>query len=280
MTHRFFLGGRDLEMVEIRRLLDRHAADRIEDKGLAWGAAVSAYHSELLAALPRGETPVLIELKDDLPADLFDRGRTVVVDHHGPLAGHRPTSIEQIFALLDLPAEAWTRRLELVAANDRTHVAGMRALGATAGEIAEIRAADRAAQGVTAADEARGAARHRGAAAGRARHDHRDAKPDLERDRRSDAPRARGTRVPKAARRDAGESRGVRRRRGDRGARGRLSGVVVGRRPTGGGLLGHGAAREPGEPDRGIGHQAPLMAGPPSVLQPDEQHHDGIRRTR
>jgi hypothetical protein len=155
MNHRFFLGGRDLEMVEIRKLLDRHAAGRIEDKGLAWGAALSAYRPELLAALTRGETPVLIELADDLPADLFDRGRAVVVDHHGPLAGHdRPTSIEQVFALLGLPAEAWTRHLALVAANDRAHIAGMRAIAATAGEIAEIRAADRAAQGVSAADEA------------------------------------------------------------------------------------------------------------------------------
>jgi hypothetical protein len=155
MNHRFFLGGRDLEMVEIRRLLDRHAAAHIEDKGLAWGAVLSAYREELLAARRRGETPVLIELADDLPAALFDRGRVIVVDHHGPLAGHhRPTSIEQVFRLLGLPAEAWTRRLALVAANDRAHVAGMRALGATAKEIAEVRAADRAAQGVSAADEA------------------------------------------------------------------------------------------------------------------------------
>ena len=101
MAYRFFLGGRDLEMVEIRRLLDRHAAGRIEDKRLAWGAALSAYREELLAALARGETPVMIELADDLLADLFDRARVIVVDHHGPLAGHdRPTSIEQVFALL------------------------------------------------------------------------------------------------------------------------------------------------------------------------------------
>jgi hypothetical protein len=155
MIYRFFLGGRDLEMVEIRGLLDCYAPGQIEDKGLPWGAALSAYRTELLAALALGETPVLIELADDLPADLFNRGRTIVVDHHGPLAGHdRPTSVEQVFALLDLPAAAWTRWLALVAANDRAHVAGMRALGATADEIAEIRAADRAAQGVSAADEA------------------------------------------------------------------------------------------------------------------------------
>jgi hypothetical protein len=81
---------------------------------------LSAYRTELLAALVRGATPVLIELADDR----FDRGRTVVVDHHGPLAGHdRPASIEQVFALLGLPTEAWTRRLALVAANGRAHIA-------------------------------------------------------------------------------------------------------------------------------------------------------------
>jgi hypothetical protein len=155
MTYRFFLGGRDLEMVEIRRLLDCHAPGQIEDQRLAWGAALSAYREELLAALGRGETPVFIELADDLPADFFERSRTITVDHHGALAGRdRPTSLEQVFALLGLPAEAWTRRLALVAANDRAHVAGKRAFGATAEEIAEIRAADRAAQGITALDEA------------------------------------------------------------------------------------------------------------------------------
>jgi hypothetical protein len=158
MTYRFLLGGGDLEMVEIRRLLERHAPGRFHDKGLAWGAALSAYRDELLDALRRGEVPVAIELEDDLPADLFDRRRLVVVDHHGALAGHdRPTSIEQVFALLRLSPEAWTRRLALVAANDRAHVAGLRGLGATAAEIAEIRAADRAAQGVTGSDEAEAA---------------------------------------------------------------------------------------------------------------------------
>jgi hypothetical protein len=155
MTYRFLLGGRDLEMVEIRALLERHEPGRFCDQNLAWGAALSAYRDDLLEALQRGETPVPIELADDLAPDLFDRACIIVVDHHGAAAGHdRPTSIEQVFALLRLPPQAWTRRLALVAANDRAHIAGMRALGASAEEIAEIRAADRAAQGVTAADEA------------------------------------------------------------------------------------------------------------------------------
>jgi hypothetical protein len=154
MTYRFFLGGRDLEMVEIGELLRTHAPGLVEDKGLAWGAALSAYREWLLAALQRGETPVAVELADDLPPDLFDRKKLIIVDHHGARAGaDQPTSLEQVFSLLGLPREAWTRRRALVAANDRAHVAGLRAYGATAAEIAEIRTADRAAQGVTAADE-------------------------------------------------------------------------------------------------------------------------------
>jgi hypothetical protein len=155
MTYRFFLGGRDLEMREIGKLLSRHAPNQLEDKGLAWGARFSDYHEELIAALRRGETPVIVELFDDLPLDVLDRSRIVIVDHHGDDAGHgRPTSIEQVFRLLNLPQREWTRWLALVAANDRAHVAGLRELGADPEEIAEVRAADRAAQGLTPADEA------------------------------------------------------------------------------------------------------------------------------
>jgi hypothetical protein len=152
---RFFLGGRDLEMVEIRRLLDRHAPDRFEDLGLSWGARASAYLPGIEAALARGETPVLVELIDDLPATM-DRARLRVVDHHGN-AAWRPTAIEQVFALLGLPSENWTRHMMLVAVNDRAHVDGLIAIGASAEEVAAIRAADRAVQGVTAADEAEAA---------------------------------------------------------------------------------------------------------------------------
>ena len=155
MAYRFFLGGRDLEMAEIRVLLDRHAPGWIEDKHLAWGAKTSDYQAELLAALVRDETPVLIELQDDLPLAPVDQGRVVIVDHHGVRAGAgEATSIEQVWRLLGLPAADWPRRLALVAANDRAHVAGLIAMGATPAEVAEIRSADRMAQGVTPADEA------------------------------------------------------------------------------------------------------------------------------
>lgn len=149
--NRYFLGGRDLEMQEIRRLLERHAPGHVEDFGLGWGARASAYRDRIEASLAAGETAVLVELIDDLPETL-PRARIHIVDHHGALVD-RPTAIEQVFRLLGLPQTAWTRHLALVAANDRAHIAGLLAMGASRDEVAAIRAADRAAQGVTEADE-------------------------------------------------------------------------------------------------------------------------------
>lgn len=149
---RFFLGGRDLEMETIAALLfEAGLGDRVVDGGLAWGARAGAYDGAIRTALAAGETPVLIELADDLAADI-DRSRLVVIDHHGSRAGHgRPTSLEQIFALVGRAAGlVWTRRRALVAANDRGHAAAMRAIGAQPDEIREIRDADRLAQGVSA----------------------------------------------------------------------------------------------------------------------------------
>jgi len=150
----FFLGGRDLEMATIRDLLQEVAPGRFYDKALAWGAAASAYRQEILATLAGGLTPVLVELADDL--DLTPT-RTIVVDHHGARAGaHQPTALHQVFALLGLPGKRWNRWFELVAANDRGYIPAMIERGATLEEIVRVRAADRAAQGITPAEEAAG----------------------------------------------------------------------------------------------------------------------------
>lgn len=149
----FFLGGADLEMVTIRDLLACEAPGRYHDRQLAWGARASAYAAEIGAELAAGRTVVLVELELD---QALPEGQYVLVDHHGPRAGRdRPTSLEQVFALLQLPAARWTRWLALVAANDRGHLAGMLALDppATGEEIEQVRRLDRAAQGVTAEQE-------------------------------------------------------------------------------------------------------------------------------
>lgn len=148
---RFFLGGRDLEMVTIRELLERHAPGQYLDRGLSWGAKASAYAGPIAESLAEGKTVVLVELPDDLGLlDGPDGARIIAVDHHGHSAGQdRPTALEQVYQLLRLPPNAWTRWHALVAANDRGHVRALQTLGATREEIERVRAADRAAQGIT-----------------------------------------------------------------------------------------------------------------------------------
>lgn len=149
--YRFFLGGSDLEMAVIRNLLECHAPGMFCDHRLAWGARASAYRREIAVAFGRGETPVLIELVDDL--GVAARG-AVLVDHHQERAGSSsPTSLEQVFALLKLDAALWGRRHALVAANDRGHVNELLACGAGLDEIRAIREADRRAQGITRREE-------------------------------------------------------------------------------------------------------------------------------
>lgn len=150
----FFLGGYDLEMVTIRDLLHQVAPERVHDKRLEWGAKASAYAEEIRQALARSLTPVLIELVDDLG---LDATAILVADHHGERAGEsQPTSLHQIFALLGLPSEGWTRWFELVAANDRGYIPALVEMGATLEEIVQVRAADRAAQGITPEEETAG----------------------------------------------------------------------------------------------------------------------------
>jgi hypothetical protein len=149
---RFFLGGRDLEMLAIRRVIVAAGLGSfIDDDGLAWGARASVYAPRIRQAIARRETPVLIELADDLPDDI-DRSALILVDHHDARAGaDAPSSLRQIHRLLGCD---WTRNDALVDANDIGHIAGLRAFGASAEEIRAIRDADRAAQGVAPGDEA------------------------------------------------------------------------------------------------------------------------------
>lgn len=136
----FFLGGHDLEMVTVRDVLER-AGQWYCDKGLAWGARASVYGEEIHVAVSQGFVPVLMELVLDIELPV----NAVVVDHHNQHA-HCPASILQVLNLLGLTPTRWH---ELVAANDSGYIPGLRAMGANSIEIAKIRRADRAAQGVT-----------------------------------------------------------------------------------------------------------------------------------
>ena len=151
----FFLGGRDLEMLTIRQLLQSLGDISINDRSLGWGEKTSDYRAEITSCQAAGRIPVLVELRDDLGLVAAEKAKLVVIiDHHGERAGRDvSTSLEQVFALLELPREQWSRQMALVAANDRGYVAGMKAIGATPEEIRQIRDADRAAQGITVEQE-------------------------------------------------------------------------------------------------------------------------------
>ena len=151
----FFLGGNDLEMQTIEKLLQQHVAlTQIKNKNLGWGANASAYKAEIDQALAEGKIPVLIELENDLP-DL-GKDSILIVDHHQEKAGaHAATALQQIWILLGLSETDWlnNREYQLIAANDRGHIAAMQAMNANVDEIKKIRERDRHAQGITTEQE-------------------------------------------------------------------------------------------------------------------------------
>ncbi len=140
-----FAGGYDGEMVAIINAC-REAGVEVVDKHLGWGAAASAYQQEIATAVSDGKSPVLVELALDieLPAS------AVVVDHHNENAG-RPASLLQVLDLLGVEP---SRYQQLVAANDCAYIPGMLSMGATPEEVAAVRLADRAAQGISSEQEA------------------------------------------------------------------------------------------------------------------------------
>ena len=139
-----FIGGYDAEMVEIINIC-RKAGVAMVDNHLGWGACASVYREEIAQAVSEGKTPVLIELTLDveLPAG------TIIVDHHNENAG-KPASILQVLDLLGLEP---SRYQQLIAANDSGYIPAMLAMGASADEVAAVRLADRAAQGITPEQE-------------------------------------------------------------------------------------------------------------------------------
>jgi hypothetical protein len=140
----FLLGGQDLEMQEIRKLLEstglKEGKDFI-DKNLKWGAKLSEYTKNF----HHTRINVCIELTEDsIPPKRYLR-----IDHHNELTTNE-ASIEQIAKLLNMQLNRWQK---LVAANDKNFIPGMISIGASKEEIQEVRLADRKAQGATPLDE-------------------------------------------------------------------------------------------------------------------------------
>lgn len=139
-----FAGGYDGEMVAIINAC-REAGVEVVDNHLGWGASASAYAEEIAQAVSEGKVPILVELTLDIEVP----STAIIVDHHNENAG-KPASILQVLDLLGVEP---SREQQLIAANDSGYIPAMLALGATAEEIAKVRYADRAAQGITPEQE-------------------------------------------------------------------------------------------------------------------------------
>lgn len=143
----------DGEAVEIAALLGEHG-ETVAVTRQRWGASWAGLEAGVREAIERfraahPEGAIYgVELAGPDPYG------AVNIDHHRygeEDRSHPRSSLEQVAEVLGVGLGRWRR---LVAANDRGYIPAMEAEGATAEEIAAVRQADRAAQGVTAEQEA------------------------------------------------------------------------------------------------------------------------------
>jgi len=151
----FLLGGRDLEMEEIFRLL-RDSGEAVYPVSLdalpAWSEATLSRYAAKIENSPNAHI-YAIELNIDERNDplYFEyQDHITIIDHHGKEHNHKEASLLQILTLLNITP---TRDQQLIAANDARYINGMKCIGATASEIATIRKRDRQAQGIIHSDE-------------------------------------------------------------------------------------------------------------------------------
>ena len=139
----YFIGGNDLEMSEIRKILESKNAKMV-DNNLSWGAKVSDYKSQI-ESLGDDEIPVFIELELDYkPSRQYE-----IIDHHGEYS-HQSTSIEQIATRFEIKLDRFQM---LVGINDKAHIRGLKKYGVSEKEVELIRHLDRQKQGVSEEDE-------------------------------------------------------------------------------------------------------------------------------
>lgn len=141
----FLLGGHDLEMLTIKRILEEHGY-QVMDRNLSWGARLSSYRDVLEHADDHLTSIFGIELTDDL---MVTDTRYHLIDHHNANSLLQ-SSLEQVVALI---GHILTDEEKLIAANDTGYIPAMAALGASKETIDDIRLRDRKAQGVTEVDE-------------------------------------------------------------------------------------------------------------------------------
>jgi len=136
----FLLGGYDLEMVEIKKLLIKYNKHYI-DRKLSWGARVSKYQDIIHPSTHYYGIELIEDM--ELPKNY------IAIDHHNEHQDNK-SSLEQIAKILNVEL---SRYQKLVALNDSGYIPAMQKFGATEVEIELIRERDREAQGTTQEDE-------------------------------------------------------------------------------------------------------------------------------
>jgi len=136
----FLLGGKDLEMEEIKNLLIKHNK-RFLDKRLEWGAKLS-YYRHLL-------DDKNIYYGIELIEDIAPPKNYIAIDHHNSNQANL-SSLEQVAKILGIELNRYQK---LVSLNDKGYIKAMKDFGATEVEIEYIRQKDREAQGVDENDE-------------------------------------------------------------------------------------------------------------------------------
>jgi len=136
----FLLGGCDLEMAAVARILKKYNQIYF-NKNLSWGAKLSDYGE----ILQKDYCFYAIELKEDItPPKCYKR-----IDHHDDLSDN-PSSIEQVAEILGIELGKFEQS---VALNDKGYILLMKKHGLSEKVIRHIRYLDRKFQGVSAEDE-------------------------------------------------------------------------------------------------------------------------------
>lgn len=145
MKNVFFLGGHDLEMLTIKKILEETGQDYV-DNNLSWNDALLSKYADSLTKYSSCEFQIYgIELREDvaLPANYHK------IDHHNSFEKN-PSALAQVCKLL---GREMNKEELLIAANDERYIPGMLSIGASKEEIEIIRRKDRECQGITPEDE-------------------------------------------------------------------------------------------------------------------------------
>ena len=144
----FLLGGHDLEMLEIRNLLEKEGLVYF-DHNLHWGNANFEQYKDILDIYQNKKDICIygIELQEK-ETDIIPNNYTRI-DHHNDFF-HKKSSLEQVADLLNIKLDCY---LQLVAINDSEYIGGLIKAGASQEKIQLVRRRDREAQGVTTEDE-------------------------------------------------------------------------------------------------------------------------------